>query len=166
MESNTTQAAALGMFAGMSMMLAVIAVVLGILVVVAHWRMFQKAGEKGWKALIPVYSDYVLFKVVWAAKSFWIYLGAAVATVALNMASGQFAVINGQIVAVSAGNPIVNVLAYVAGVVVFVYSVLVQIKTALAYGKQATFAIGLLLLPSIFTLILGFGKAEYQGPQY
>ena len=28
--------------------------------VVALWKVFEKAGEKGWKALIPVYNFWVL----------------------------------------------------------------------------------------------------------
>ena len=32
---------------------------------VANWKIFQKMGEPGWKALIPFYGPYILFKRVW-----------------------------------------------------------------------------------------------------
>ena len=38
------------------------AMVLGI---IAMWKVFEKAGEPGWAALIPFYNAYVLFKITW-----------------------------------------------------------------------------------------------------
>ncbi len=34
-----------------------------ILMLVAFWKLFKKAGEHGWAILIPFYNLYVLFKV-------------------------------------------------------------------------------------------------------
>ena len=33
--------------------------------IVALWKIFTKAGEPGWAALIPLYNAYVLFKITW-----------------------------------------------------------------------------------------------------
>lgn len=35
-----------------------------VVAVAAHWRIFQKAGRSGWTSLIPIYSLYVLAKIV------------------------------------------------------------------------------------------------------
>lgn len=35
-----------------------------VLSIVAMWRLFEKAGEAGWKCIIPIYSTYILFKIV------------------------------------------------------------------------------------------------------
>jgi len=43
-------------------------------------------------------------------------------------------------------------------------SILLRLKLAKAFGKGIGFAIGLILLPFIFQLLLGFGSAEYEGP--
>lgn len=51
--------------------------------------------------------------------------------------------------------PCVNV------VVMIIYS----IKLAKAFGQGTAFGLGLFFLSPIFTLILGFGKAQYIGPQ-
>ena len=40
-----------------------------------------------------------------------------------------------------------------------------MIKLAHTFGKGGGFAAGLILLPPIFALILGFGSAEYEGPE-
>lgn len=38
--------------------------VLGLISVIALWKIFTKAGEEGWKAIIPFYNLYVLTKLV------------------------------------------------------------------------------------------------------
>ena len=35
-----------------------------VLLIVANWRIFEKAGEAGWKSIIPIYSSYILFKIL------------------------------------------------------------------------------------------------------
>ena len=34
--------------------------------IVAAWRLFTKAGEAGWKAIVPIYNIYTEFKLFWA----------------------------------------------------------------------------------------------------
>ena len=43
----------------------VIFVIIIILKCVATWKIFVKMGEPGWKALIPFYNEYMLYKKVW-----------------------------------------------------------------------------------------------------
>lgn len=38
---------------------------LSVFMVVCEWRIYEKAGEKGWKSLIPLYNTYTLYKIVW-----------------------------------------------------------------------------------------------------
>ena len=40
-----------------------------------------------------------------------------------------------------------------------------MIKLAHAYGKSTGFGVGLILLPPIFLCVLGFGSAQYEGPE-
>ncbi len=35
-----------------------------VIYVVALWRIFEKAGEAGWKSLIPIYNTYILLKIL------------------------------------------------------------------------------------------------------
>ena len=87
----------------------------------------MKAGEKGWKSLIPLYRSYMLVKIAdgngWKVLLFLI--------------------------------PFVNV----------VYAIIMNYRLACAFGKGTGFTFGLVLLPNIFTLILGLGKAQYVGPR-
>jgi len=36
-----------------------------VLAIIAMWKIFVKAGEPGWAAIIPFYNLYVLFKITW-----------------------------------------------------------------------------------------------------
>jgi hypothetical protein len=48
-------------------------IVLFVLYVAAWWQIFTKAGEEGWKAIIPIYNIIVLLKIV-GREWWWILL--------------------------------------------------------------------------------------------
>lgn len=43
-----------------------------IVLVIANWKIFTKAGEAGWKSIIPIYNGYILYKISWKTSVFWI----------------------------------------------------------------------------------------------
>jgi hypothetical protein len=99
--------------------------ILTALMVAAGWKIFTKAGEPGWAAIIPIYNVIVLLKIA-GKPAWWIILLLI---------------------------PVVN----------FVISILVAAGLAKNFGKGTGFVVGLVLLPFIFYLILGFGSAQYHG---
>ena len=99
-------------------------VVLGI---IAEWKIFKKAGQKGWYSLIPILREYKICEIV-------------------------------------DGNGIKFLLLCIP-FVSCIYGILLCFRMAKAYGKGTGFGFGLLFLPNIFMLILGFGSAEYIGPR-
>jgi len=40
--------------------------------IIAQWRIFTKAGEDGWKSLIPFYNSYCFFEII--AGNGWLFL--------------------------------------------------------------------------------------------
>lgn len=42
---------------------SIIMLIIIILQIVAMWKVFTKAGEKGWKSIIPIYNVVTLFKI-------------------------------------------------------------------------------------------------------
>lgn len=134
----------------------VLAAVVCILSIVAMWKIFVKAGQAGWKSLIPFYTVYTLFKICWNSKYFWIYLVSAFATGALSGASAAFAVD-------SVGNIIFLVLSAVVAIYLIYLDVVLAIKLAKAFGHGVGFGIGLIFLEFIFTLILAFDDSKYVG---
>lgn len=121
----------IGFFLGFVIIASCIAFVIGILTIIANWKIFTKAGEKGWKALIPIYNLVILFKVA-GISPLWVlgYLAAWV--------------------------PIAGPLLCL-GITIYA-----MINLSRAFGKDDGFAVGLILLNTIFIMILGFGKSEYQ----
>jgi heme/copper-type cytochrome/quinol oxidase subunit 2 len=164
---NSAEAAiAASVFVGALMIAMALLAVFWVLTVIARWFMFAKAGEKGLKSLIPVYSDYTLFKLVWNTKSFWIWFGLAAITLITTGFSGQYVLTaNGQLVVATPPSMFMSTLSFVASIGCLFWSAMLSLRTALAYGKLPSFGIGLFLLPNIFSLILAFGSAEYKGPQ-
>ena len=131
---------------------ALLALIWWILQVAANWKMFTKAGEAGWKSIIPVYGDYVSYKIAWQTKFFWLTF---VLGIAASVVQG-FADPAGSNTAILA---VVSLLRIIAGIISILYSVIL----AKAFGKGTGFAIGLIFLSPIFMLILGFGDAQYCG---
>lgn len=62
-------AAAAGIGMGMMIFMLLVAVVL----IAAMWKVFEKAGEPGWAALIPIYNFIVLLKIA-GKPAWWIVL--------------------------------------------------------------------------------------------
>ncbi len=62
------------------------------------------------------------------------------------------------------GKPIWWIILFLIPIVNFIISIVVMVELAKVFGKGIGFAIGLVFLPFIFILILGFGDAKYLGP--
>jgi len=118
-----------------------------VFILVAGWKLFEKAGEPGWKSLIPIYSSYILYKISWKTSMFWIYLACIVAGGFM----GAFA--NSVLVSISSLFSLAS----------FVLMIIQTYKLSKAFGHGGGYTVGLLLLRPIFILILGFGSAEYKG---
>lgn len=142
-----------GIIAGLLAVLGIVIVVgliVGIILIIARWKIFTKAGEEGWKAIIPVYGDMVLCKIagVWE----WYPLAILGISFVVGMISG---------LAEGVGS-LLSLAAYAASIY---YTVIISISVAQSFGKDTGFGIGLMFLNIIFYPILGFGKAEYVGPR-
>jgi hypothetical protein len=66
-----------------------------IVMIVAGWKVFEKAGEQGWKAIIPIYNYYVLLKIVgrpwwWLLLYFIPIVGFITLIIVANDASKSF----------------------------------------------------------------------------
>lgn len=63
----------------------VTAAIVSIIGIVCMWILFTKAGEKGWKAIIPLYNAYVAYKLFWKKSMFCVTLIIAILVVVLTM---------------------------------------------------------------------------------
>lgn len=131
-------------------MYLIFAFVWWILQIIANWNIFTKAGEAGWKSLIPIYGDYVSYKIAWQTSYFW--LSFILGIVASYVSSAN---LNESI--------FLTVIATLLRIVIAVINIMYCIKLSRAFGHGIGFAIGLILLQPIFLLILGFGSDQYYG---
>ncbi len=67
--SDYAMAAGITAFFGVYMVILIAIVVIQI---VAMWKLYTKAGEKGWKSIIPIYNYVILFKI--SGLSPWLLL--------------------------------------------------------------------------------------------
>ena len=69
---TTAEAAAVGGVIGtMAAFIAIFSIAFFILMIIANWKIFKKAGEPGWKSIIPIYNVYIMFKIVNMKSWFW-----------------------------------------------------------------------------------------------
>ena len=126
-------------------LMAYLGIVIGIGLVVwliqtiAMWKLFSKAGEAGWKAIIPIYNMYIYFKIAGIPNVYWLLLLVSVLT--------------------AIPNPIVVYACLVIGIVITFYH---ASKISKAFGHGLGYTLGLLFLNTIFLLILGFGSSKYE----
>lgn len=132
--------------------IAIISVVLFILSVIAWWKIFKKAGQPGWKSIIPLYNGHVLYSLCWRPVYFWVMFICTAASSFITYFQG-----------VGEPNALLAVLSAVLMIVGVVLSIKFNFKLAKAFGKGAGFGVGLWLLHTIFAYILAFGKAQYVG---
>ena len=128
---------------------------------------FNKAGEKWWKGLIPIYNIWIETKMGQSPPSwFWFYFGASfvagvpagIGTVFLSI--GQFEQ-NVGLIAIGVIMILLTVALFIAVLALYgriLYN-LVQ-----CFGKGLGFTLGLLFLGPIFWLILGLDDSQYRPP--
>ena len=124
MDNEQAVQAVAGLFSGV---MGIVWLVVMVAMIVAMWKLFEKAGEAGWKSLIPFYSNYILFKIAW-------------------------------------GNGLLFLLCFVPCVNIVVLYIM-EYKLCKAFNQEIGMFILMIFLPPVAWLILGFGSAQYIGPQ-
>ena len=128
----------------------------------ALYFLFDKAGEKSYKGLIPVVRYHTLFKIVWHSAYFYPYIVLSIALKILNYFIDILLSYEEMSIAL-----ILFSLVYLAvGIVSAILFIMLQIKTAKSFSRSKGFTVGLVLLHIIFLYILTFSKkSNYIGPQ-
>ncbi|MGN0497410.1 MAG: DUF5684 domain-containing protein [Lachnospiraceae bacterium] len=70
--STAVNEAALAGIMGAYTVMMILAIIVSIISIVALWKIFSKAGEPGWAAIVPFYNNYVLFKITMGNG--WLFL--------------------------------------------------------------------------------------------
>lgn len=150
----------------------IISLIMGILSIIAGWRILKKAGEPGWKILIPFYNYYTILKIVKLKTWFWFMIALNVLTVV------SFYVCKLDVELLSTGTPeqiqayletynfAQNPMVIVSIVLSMIYGVTLTIlfshRLSKVFGHGIGFTLGLIFLQPIFWLILGFDSSKYN----
>lgn len=67
-QNNNNSGSAIWLMVGLIFYLAII-----IIVVAGMWKTFEKAGQPGWAAIVPIYNTYILCKIV-GRPGWWVIL--------------------------------------------------------------------------------------------
>ncbi|MBR0403236.1 hypothetical protein IJI55_01660 [Candidatus Saccharibacteria bacterium] len=152
-----------GILGGMFAVFAIVGLVWFIMLIIGWWKMFEKAGEKGWKALIPIYDYYIAYKIAgmfpwWPVLYFLagVILGVAFPNLTTQLNSGN---VN---IEMTGTNPLGLVLYCVVAIFAIVISIIWSFKISKAFKRGVGTAILMVFFPNIMTMVLGFGKAKYD----
>lgn len=135
---------------------SIFALFIWIIGIIAMWNIFNKAGERGWKCLIPFYNIYTLCKLTWKPVFFWLQLVLGIFCLGFFGSSRVFTHIG----------PVLFLISIVALVALCVLSILGNYRISKSFGHGILFTLGLIFLPFVFMLVLSFGKSKYLGNVY
>jgi hypothetical protein len=116
-----------------------------ILCCICNWKIYEKAGYKGWNALIPIWNTVILCKI--AGVSIW---------------WGALSILLGVVISVYPYNS--APLWFLVFLQLFI-SIFISTNLALRFGKKPSFGLGLIFLPFVYFPILAFGKAQYDSDE-
>ena len=133
--------------AGAGIAYLVCALICLIIWVIALWVIFNKAWEKGWKAIIPFYNVYIWFKIVGMKNWFWYML---IIAFVLGIAAGILPKYEDII------SPLASLICGIIGLVA-------TFKLPRKFGWGVFTSILFVLFTLICMLVLAFGSSKYQG---
>ena len=149
---TTEEAAAGGALVGAFVGVTVVAMIVWyVFQVIADWKIFAKAGEPGWKSLIPIYNVYVEYSLCWNGLMGLVYMVALLCT---------------NMLRITEASPTWKLILFCAlAVVAVVIHIMQSIRLARSFGKGTGFGVCLILFGPIARLVLGFGSARYVGKE-
>ena len=165
---TTAEAAAIGGAVGtMVAFIAIFSLIFFVLMAIANWKIFKKAGEPGWKSIIPIYNVYIMFKIVNMKDWFWWLLclsliGSIIAAVNNSANFYYMSGIEFQTVDITTIPTVVLITMIVESIIAIWAGIVYSYRTSKVFGHGLGYTIGLIFLPNIFWLILAFGKSKYN----
>ncbi len=141
----------------------IISVIVYIVSVVGMWMTFRKAGRMGWLSIIPIVNTVVICMIGW--QKIWPVVVEVIVSAfgAILLVLGLFMAFFNELATLFSSGAILA--AFVFGAIMIVIAMIFYIimtnRLSKSFGHGAGYTVGLILIPFIMYLILGFGESEY-----
>lgn len=143
---------------------------LAVMSIIGMWRMFTKAGEHEWGAIVPFYNRYLLFKISDMKNWFWaelvlsIVYGASLIAFVLFLIGvliSSFSTVDYN--SALNGTGISFIIVIISAVLLFILHIVRNIRLARNFHLGGGWVLGFLLLPGVFYMIVGCsGKIRFK----
>lgn len=137
----------LGLGLGWLLVIWIISIILRILGIIALWKAFNRAWEGGWKAIIPIYNTYIMYKLAGMKSWFWYSILIVVI----------FAIVSACLPDYE------EIITYISEAICGIISIVATFKFARKYTWGVFASILFVLFNPICMLFLGFGNYPYEG---
>ena len=111
-----------------------ISLLISIVLIVSSWKLFDDAGELGWKSVVPIYSLVTWLRIAKLPLWFLAFLGLPVISIAIN-------------------SIILLTISYTVLTAIYIYFIL---KIAKIFNQKDEYIVGLIVLPYVFFPIMAF----------
>ena len=140
-------------FAGIMIIGIFVSVILALVRLSGWCAIFFKLGIADWKALIPFYGTFVLFRKVWKVKPYFIYLATGLISIVLDILLYFFAWENYAAAYIACSIVIVIIRLYT--------NFKLMASVAAAFDQGIGYTLGLFFYPIIFIPLIGFGNYKH-----
>lgn len=121
---------------------------------VGKYFIFEKMGIPGWKSVIPIYNDYLLFRELIGEGYFWKYIG-----------SSLIAVLCTALAAVGVVSGAMEIPLVIAAIAACTIMIAIQIKLlhslAKSFGHGIGYTFGLVFIEPVMLMVLGLEPSRY-----
>ena len=138
---------------GVTNLSAVLVMIYYAMQILGYYKLFDKAGENVWRCFIPILNEYTETKIAWSGSIYWQMLALATGSAVFSYLTG---ITSG---AAQTGCLLAMGLCFAGGVILNIKR---SYRLAQAFGKGKGMALGILIFPPLFHMLLGFGNAQYR----
>ena len=138
-----------------------VSLIIPILTIIFTWKIYEKANQPGWKALIPGYNKYILFKICWNTKIFFIELALFLGIIICIITGSYIAFLNLGFISLLMSN-LFLVTCIISFIIILVIEIKIKINLSICFKKRVWFYIGIIIFPAVFLGILAFDNSEYN----
>lgn len=168
----------IALLAGLGIFIFVFLAIVGIfvllilaIIIIANWKLFEKAGEPGWKAIIPIYNTLIMSKIATgnykiAIASLCCQVGYSITLSIANALNALATSGDGSLGALALISLPFSLLAIGVALAMSAVNIYFRYLFTKSYGKDTLWCVLSIFFTPIVSLIMAFDKnTNYVGPQ-